>query len=115
MGSFLDRPSRRNGVLQAALCLAALLWVGLSAGLAQAPAIQAASPVPRALEWEQWFYGQRSYGLGYIPEGALPRAVEQRDRPRSVRGFDRLTTSGYHTLAESLPGAASERWVGLGP
>ncbi|OFV93453.1 MAG: hypothetical protein A3H28_16600 [Acidobacteria bacterium RIFCSPLOWO2_02_FULL_61_28] len=123
MGSFLDRPSRRNAVFQAALCLAALLGVGLSAGLAQAPAIQAASPVPRALEWERWFYGQRSYGLGHIPEGALTRAVEQRDRPPSVRGFDRLpstplragTTGGYRTLAESLPEAASERWVGLGP
>src|SRR3989337_501465 len=98
MGSFLDRPSRRNGVLQAAFFLAAFLGVGLSAGLAQAPTIQAASPVPRALEWERWFYGQRSYGLGYIPEGALTRAVEQRDQPRTSIGFDKLTTAGYRIL-----------------
>lgn len=115
MGSFLHNASRTRGIFRTALCLAAFLGVGLSTGSAQAPPVRANAPVPRALEREQWFYGQRSFGLGYIPEEALTRAVAQRDRPRSGRGLDRFTAGGYRTLADSGPGAASDRWVSLGP
>src|SRR5581483_388928 len=33
---------------------------------------------PSFSSWEDWFYGQRKYGLGYIPDDALPRAIQQR-------------------------------------
>ena len=79
------------------------------------PAASAAQ-APSALEWEQWFYGQRTYGLGYIPEEALTQAVEQRDR-----GISAASTGGFRKLSsessESLPTAAAigDPWVPLGP
>src|SRR5690349_1053801 len=44
--------------------------------------LQAQYKIPE--QWEQWFYGQRMYGLGYIPNDALSRAVAQRDKQQSV-------------------------------
>ncbi|MGH8459693.1 MAG: hypothetical protein ACRESV_10095, partial [Nevskiales bacterium] len=61
--------------------------------------------------WEAWFYGQRRYGLGYIPEDALTNAVAQRDAMRSAPAF------GRQSLKESPPESAitEGRWFSIGP
>jgi len=124
MGAFSHSPRRRKGLTRRVFLLAALvaavLSCGLPAGMAQGIP---AEPAPTPLEWEQWFYGQRTYGLGYIPDEALTRAVfqrdgqrdEQRDTSRTGTGLSKLGT-GYRTLAtDSPPEAESDAWVSLGP
>ena len=131
MGVFLHRLCGRSRVIGGTVLLGAMLaWGGVpfSAALAQElrqelPAASSAQ-APSALEWEQWFYGQRTYGLGYIPEGALTQAVEQRDRSisaassgASAGGFRKLSSDLSGEPSESLPHAAAigDPWVPLGP
>ncbi|MGH9783656.1 MAG: WD40/YVTN/BNR-like repeat-containing protein, partial [Terriglobia bacterium] len=114
MGVFFHSPRRGNGLTRKVSLLAALLAVGLEFGLSMGLAQgQATPPISRSLEWEQWFYGQRTYGLGYIPEGALTRAVEQRDRPRTGLGFGKLNAQTPST--DLPPEAESDAWVSFGP
>ncbi|MBI1955167.1 MAG: hypothetical protein HYS38_02125 [Acidobacteria bacterium] len=66
-----------------------------------------------ALKWEEWFYGQRLYGLGYIPQDALAKAVAQRDRASSGFGYKLQSYSqqSYSRAAVTSP----DRWFLLGP
>jgi uncharacterized protein (TIGR03437 family) len=68
---------------------------------------QTASPSRKqpSSAWDDWFYSQRRYGMGYIPDGALPKAVAQRNAMRQ---------GNYHPAADSTPAGASS-WVSLGP
>ena len=127
MGIVFHWLSGRSRVIGGTVLLAAMLaWAGIpcSAALAQGwpgelpqdSSAPSASPTPAALEWEQWFYGQRTFGLGYIPEDALTQAIEQRDGEVSTAssgGFRRLSLES----SESLPNAAAvgDPWVPLGP
>src|ERR1035437_9264741 len=109
-----------SGKLITLACLAALCLPGrpafsqnnsqtgasalVSAGAA--PASQAQNN-PR-LAWEDWFFGQRRYGLGYIPDNVLPKAVAQRNAI--------LTRKNGFGRQDADPGAAiSAQWLGLGP
>src|SRR5579885_3574007 len=66
----------------------------------------AAQPDAPGAQWQKWFYSQRSYGLGYIPENALANAVAQRD-----------TAARRHYQKQDTVGAAASaaQWVSLGP
>ena len=60
------------------------------------------------LAWENWFFGQRRYGLGYIPDNVLPKAVTQRNAM--------LARKNSFGRQDADPGAAvSAQWLGLGP
>ena len=61
---------------------------------------QTASP---SSGWDEWFFGQRQYGLGYIPEDALADAVAQRDGS---------SFSLKSTQPRKIPDA---QWFSLGP
>ena len=61
-----------------------------------------------SLKWEDWFYGQRLYGLGYIPPDALAKAVAQRDHASSGFGYK---LQSYSRAAVTSP----DRWFVLGP
>ena len=105
MGKFLFRLRRRSGgYVLSVLFLAS--FVSLPGLMSQDGKTQV-RPASSSLEWEEWFYGQRRYGLGYIPEDALARAVKQRDGFRGSRG--------YRTAALSEEAAVSDRWVSIGP
>ncbi len=41
----------------------------------------------------KWYWGQRTFGLGYIPKGALQAAVQQRDAMRAGSGKGMMTQS----------------------
>jgi uncharacterized protein (TIGR03437 family) len=128
MGVLFHGLSGRSRVIAGVVLLAAMLaaWPGVPSPAALAREIHQESPgasaseTPSALEWEQWFYGQRTYGLGYIPEEALTRAVEQRDRSISTAGTG-ASSAGFRRLSseasQSLPHAAAggDPWVPLGP
>lgn len=124
MGVFFHRLSGRSRVIGGTVLLAAMLaaWPGVpfSAAFAQElPQELPAASTPQApstLEWEQWFYGQRTYGLGYIPEEALTKALEQRARvisTASTGGFRKLSAESSESLP--TPAAAGSPWVPLGP
>ena len=131
MGVSLYRPCRRSRVFGGIVLLAVMLaaWQGIlfSTALGQelpaesGPPASSAPSALAALEWEEWFYGQRAYGLGYIPEEALTHAVEQRDLMGSsgTGGTGGTGTGGFQTLsakpAQSLPAAAGDPWIALGP
>lgn len=76
-------------------------------------------------QWEQWFYGQRMYGLGYIPNDALVRAINQRDQQRGVnRKFAEPAVGAYRAALsmdavsnlDEQPAAVTEgRWLEMGP
>ncbi|MBI2819671.1 MAG: hypothetical protein HYX73_06810 [Acidobacteria bacterium] len=61
--------------------------------------------------WEEWFFGQRRYGLGYIPDDALAKAVAQRD------AGSRVTKSSFAaSLVTAEPRSITEgRWFSFGP
>jgi uncharacterized protein (TIGR03437 family) len=125
---FLNRTSvtSRRARLLAANAIAALLFV-----LITSFPLQAQYKIPE--EWEQWFYGQRMYGLGYIPNDALTRAVAQRDRQQNVGRriagnvlgsfSSAITADGYQNAA--IGEAATDgdqpteitngRWTEMGP
>ncbi|MBI4442323.1 MAG: hypothetical protein HY649_02985 [Acidobacteria bacterium] len=64
-------------------------------------------PWPERLSWENWFYGQRIQGLGYIPEDALAKAVAERDGLlRSVK---------YSTQSLQTRAVTSGQWLPWGP
>ncbi|MSO20800.1 MAG: hypothetical protein EXQ56_10135 [Acidobacteria bacterium] len=79
-------------------------------------------------QWEQWFYGQRMYGLGYIPNDALVRAISQRDKAAtgirkagmdgfSVSALSNATIGGGTSSLEdgSVPAITNGRWFEMGP
>src|ERR1017187_6392633 len=84
--------------------LAAVSAAGLPALSQTAPPSQN-QPVPSS--WDDWFYGQRRYGLGYIPEGALGKAIAQRDAMGQQTPY-------RPQAAASAPPSASQ-WISLGP
>jgi uncharacterized protein (TIGR03437 family) len=118
MGVFFHSP-RRKGLIPRVFLFAAAVAAGLGFGLSTGFAQESSGPVPRSLEWEQWFYGQRTYGLGYIPEEALPRAVIQRDgqrnRAQTSTGLGKLTVGSRALETDTPPAAESDTWVSLGP
>ena len=64
MGKFLFRLRRRSGgYVLSVLFLAS--FVSLPGLMSQDGKTQV-RPASSSLEWEEWFYGQRRYGLGYI-------------------------------------------------
>ena len=61
------------------------------------------------IDWNRWFYGQRNYGLGAIPEDAVARALAQRDSMR-------ISRNGYSRQDDSeTPAAVVAPWSSLGP
>ncbi|MBI3934283.1 MAG: hypothetical protein HY316_06295 [Acidobacteria bacterium] len=99
--------SNKTSRLPRKTLLAVLLCVS---GMAQSLFSQQATPSAE-LAREEWFFGQRRYGLGYIPEDALAKAVAQRDSGRSAS-----RTSLAAALATDEPHAITEgRWSSLGP
>ena len=56
--------------------------------------------------WDDWFYSQRRYGLGQIPQDALLKAITQRNAMRPRTGF---------TTKDDSSGATPNQWVSLGP
>src|SRR3990172_9525989 len=60
---------------------------------------------------EEWFFNQRRYGLGYIPDDALAKAVAQRDGGKVVP-----KASLAANLATDQPHAITQgRWTSYGP
>src|SRR5262249_49448444 len=57
---------------------------------------------------DEWFYSQRRYGLGYIPDDALAKAVAQRDGLRIGR-------TATDTAQDDPPAVTSGHWVSFGP
>ncbi len=94
---------RRGGAV-AVLCLSALAL----------PAVAQDGPGNPALDWEQWFFGQRLYGLGYIPEDALARAVSQRDGS-SAASRSAIQFSSALADAGADNAATESRWLSFGP
>ena len=94
---------RRGGAV-AVLCLWALALPAHAQGASE----------NAALDWEQWFFGQRMFGLGYIPEDALANAVSQRDGSSATA---RYTLQSSSALADAAAdGAATEsQWLSFGP
>ena len=89
------------------LCrIAALAVVCCLAGLA--PAARAQQPDGNlSVARQEWFFEQRRYGLGHIPEDALAKAVAQRDAG---------TTAAKSSLASDGARAITEgQWISLGP
>ena len=88
-------------VLAMALCCAPL-----------APEVRGQQPeLNPSLAQEQWFFEQRLYGLGYIPEDALANAVAQRDGVAAV---------ARQSVAASLPATdpraiTAGQWASFGP
>ena len=83
--------------------------------LATSPGTLAAQEPAPGSDWENWFFGQRMYGLGYIPQDGLADAVDQRDNAQSSQFFSTSTTrSGLSTAA---PGSriTEGSWFPLGP
>ena len=70
---------------------------------------RSAFPEPAAgrSSWDDWFYSQRRYGLGYIPEGALGKAIAQRNAMGQQTPY-------RPQAAASAPTSASQ-WISLGP
>ena len=75
----------------------------LFAALGLAPSLLFSQTASPSSGWEEWFFGQRQYGLGYIPEDALANAVAQRD-------------GSSFSLQSTQPRKILEgQWVSLGP
>src|SRR3990172_2348399 len=89
------------------------IWLAcLLAALAAAPPVlsQDSGPSPSLqdrLGWEDWFYGQRLYGLGYIPDDALSKAESERDGLRSA--------SPYSPQSLRTSSITAGEWFSLGP
>ena len=65
---------------------------------------------------QEWFYGQRKFGLGYIPIGARARALEQRRRMQVQEQAARISSGIASTANVVSTGAASSTtWTLLGP
>ncbi|MBI3895366.1 MAG: hypothetical protein HY313_05500 [Acidobacteria bacterium] len=86
--------------------------------LATGEEVTSTPPNDSTREREEWFYGQRLYGLGYIPQDALARAVAQRDGGSITSG-----SSGYKLQSNSssfqsyfrMAATSQDRWFILGP
>ncbi len=100
MGSWMPGRSPRIARVVIA-CLLAVLALAPSLVFSQtAPPQNTAGP---SSGWEEWFFGQRRYGLGYIPDDALASAVAQRDG--SSYGLEALRPREIH----------DNRWISIGP
>jgi len=98
--------SRPAILFAALLCSFGLAWEGL----AQQPATS-----PQQAR-EEWFFGQRRFGLGYIPEDALAKAVAQRDRGSPAPKTSTASAFSAEPLATDDPNAITEgRWSSFGP
>ncbi|MBI4459030.1 MAG: hypothetical protein HY648_03090 [Acidobacteria bacterium] len=66
---------------------------------------------------QDWFYGQRVYGLGYIPEDAVARAVAQRDGTigPSISGYKLQSNSSSFQSFYPTAYTSQDRWLVLGP
>ena len=96
MGKWMSSGFRRSAVVFTA-CLLAVLALAPSLVFSQTAQPQHSSSPSSG--WEEWFFGQRRYGLGYIPEDALATAVAQRDG----------SSYGLKTLLHD------NRWFSIGP
>src|SRR5207253_10794181 len=65
------------------------------------PAATAAAPASPWDSWE-WEFDQRAYPLGFIPEGARLRAMQEIARSKAA-------------LAPAVPGLRAGRWVNIRP
>ena len=100
MGSWMPGRSPRIARVVIA-CRLAVLALAPSLVFSQtAPPQNTAGP---SSGWEEWFFGQRRYGLGYIPDDALASAVAQRDG--SSYGLEALRPREIH----------DNRWISIGP
>lgn len=104
------RPSHQDHFVRNTL--AALLLIAVAAPLRA----QDGSATP----WEQWFYGQRMQGLGYIPNDALVRAVNQRDSSAygarsNSGGEDGWSYSALNEAAGPAAAITEGRWFEMGP
>lgn len=118
----LGHPIERRNLQQPLPGLRALAAAfTLLLSLLQPVRLQAQYKIPD--QWEQWFYGQRVYGLGYIPNDALLHAVQQRDRQitagrKSSADGDVATFSSALSASDldSLTSQITEgRWTEMGP
>lgn len=89
-----------------------MVWVSVLLLVPKALA-QTSVPSPPSSGWEEWFYGQRRYGLGYIPDEALVNALRQRNTPQLDRSYLGLTQP--RAASDAVLAALSDRWVSLGP
>ena len=76
---------------------------------------RAQQPVNPAAARQEWFFGQRRYGLGYIPEDALAKAVAQRDgaKPASRTGLP--TALATDIASDNQPAITDGHWLSYGP
>ena len=99
--------SPKTVFLRPAATVAVMLccWLAALDLRAQQPAASA------VLAQEEWFFGQRRYGLGYIPEDALAKAVAQRDGGKKA-----VHTSFASDSAMADPRAITAgTWTSFGP
>ena len=86
--------------------------VALVCATANLPAHSQTGSAPKHQEakrsaFADWFYGQRRYGLGYIPQDALVKAVAQRDAMAAGSRYRPQDVSGTTVTPN--------QWTGLGP
>ena len=85
----------------AVVCVTSILPLHSQTGSASKPTETTQSA------FDIWFYGQRKYGLGYIPQEALVKAVAQRN---AMPAGSRLRP---RDIANATTG--SSQWISLGP
>ena len=63
---------------------------------------------------QEWFFNQRRYGLGYIPDDALAKAIAQRDGVKV--GKTALATALTTDVSpDDAPAITTGHWVSFGP
>ncbi|MBI1742309.1 hypothetical protein HYR54_04495 [Candidatus Acetothermia bacterium] len=108
---FRSVSASRGGPLIRVLCLLLIVLPALS--LASSAQRGGGLPNPAQTKVDkiqaraQWFYGQRAYPLGYIPDRARPRALEERDRLSEVSPAEEVSPRSAPVEGNS--------WTSIGP
>ncbi len=112
------------GVRASLLRLVVFLFVGLLAACPYAAAQKSPAPAGPAFKKKakdedeavrqrmEWFYHQRAFPLGYIPEGARGKALQELDRMLEREG--RLVRLPNGTIQE-LAAISATTWTPIGP
>ncbi len=96
------------GIATLAVVFAASLEADSLTPAASTPTTASASQQTATIsDWQEWFYGQRRYGLSQIPDNALSKAISQRDAMQRRPKFS--------PQSDAPAAAAAPQWVSIGP
>jgi uncharacterized protein (TIGR03437 family) len=90
------------------------VWLAVLACLCMtAPEVRAQRAADMARS--EWFFGQRRFGLGYIPDDALAKAVAARGARSSTKGIAIAALSDSAALGDGTAGITQGHWTSFGP